>query len=642
MDYRIVNKINEPGDLKKLSPEELELLAHEIRWKILEVVSKCGGHLAASLGAVEIAIAVHYVFDTPRDRVVWDVGHQAYAHKLITGRCENFNTLRTFCGISGFPSPCESPFDVFSVGHAGTSISAALGIKEGLKLSKKDYQVIAVIGDGAMTVGMSFEALNQTGHLKQPLIVILNDNEMAISKNVGALASYLSRKLTGGGGWQFRQKMRKLLLSLPTVGVDIYQFAHKIEESLKTLVYPVTLFEALGFEYIGPIDGHKLPALIEALKNARAVGRPTLVHALTKKGKGYLFAERDPSKYHGVGPFDVATGELVSKSDVPTYTEIFAKTLIKLAEKDPKIVAITAAMPEGTGLSKFHEAFPNRFYDVGIAEQHAVTFAAGLAREGMKPVAAIYSTFLQRAYDQIIHDVCLQKLPVVFALDRAGLVGEDGPTHHGSFDLSYLRYIPNMVVMAPKDENELQHMIATALSLNLPSAVRYPRGKGAGVALDANPKPLEVGKSQVTYEGDELCVIAIGHVFNEAKIAVERLKAEGRKVSLINARFVKPLDEKTILEFAHRTRNILTVEENAAFGGFGSAIAELLLQKGISDLKFKILGLPDQFVQHGSQQELRALVGLDAQGIYREAKKMLPEIKVKSDEASKAKAHDKH
>lgn len=642
MDYRIINKITEPSELKKLSMSELEQLAQEIRWRILEVVSKNGGHLAASLGAVEIAIAVHYVFDTPRDRVIWDVGHQAYAHKIITGRHDKFDTLRTLGGISGFPNPRESPFDVFSVGHAGTSISAALGIKEGLKLSKKDFHVVAVIGDGAMTVGMSFEALNQAGHLKQPLIVILNDNEMSISKNVGALASYLSRKLTGGGGWQFRQKMRKLLLSLPAVGEDIYQFAHKVEESLKTLVYPVTLFEALGFEYIGPIDGHKLPALIETLKNARIVGRPTLIHALTRKGKGYLFAERDPRKYHGVGPFNIATGELISKSDTPTYTEIFAQTLIKLAEKNPKIVAITAAMPDGTGLNKFHEVFPDRFYDVGIAEQHAVTFAAGLAKEGMKPVVAIYSTFLQRAYDQIVHDVCLQNLPVVFAMDRAGLVGEDGPTHHGSFDLSYLRHIPNMVIMAPKDENELQHMLATALSLNSPVAIRYPRGRGVGVKLDANLKQLDVGKAQVVYEGNELCVITIGHVFNEAKLAVERLRSEGRKVALINARFVKPIDEKTILEFAQKTRNILTVEENAAIGGFGSAVAELLLQKGISDLKFKILGLPDQFIPHGSQEELRALVGLDAQGIYREAKKMLPDTKIKLDEEPKVKAHDKH
>jgi len=642
MDYQILNNIKGPSDLKKLSLGELEQLAQEIRWKILEVVSKRGGHLAPSLGAVELAIAVHYVFDTPRDRVVWDVGHQAYAHKLVTGRGEKFDTLRTYCGISGFPNPSESPFDVFAVGHAGTSVSAALGIKEGLNFSGKDYQVVAVIGDGAMTVGMAFEALNQAGHLKRPLIVILNDNEMAISKNVGALASYMSRKLTGGGGWQFRQKARTLLRSLPAVGEDIYQFAHRIEGSLKTLIYPVTLFEALGFEYIGPIDGHKLPALIEALKNARTMGRATLVHAITRKGKGYLFAERDPTKYHGVGPFDVTTGQSTSKSDVPTYTEVFSNTLVKLAQKNPKILAITAAMPDGTGLDKFREVFPERFYDVGIAEQHAVTFAAGLAREGMRPVAAIYSTFLQRAYDQIVHDVCLQNLPVVFALDRAGLVGEDGPTHHGAFDLSYLRHIPNMVVMSPKDENELQHMIATALTLNQPAAIRYPRGKGVGVSLDANPKPLEVGKAQIIYEGDRLCVLAVGHIFNEAKLAVERLRAEGQSVALVNARFVKPLDEKTILEFAQKTRNVLTVEENASLGGFGSAVAELLLQKGLSGLNFKILGLPDQFVQHGSQRELRELVGLDAQGIYREARKMLPEAKVKSDDASKIKAHDKH
>ncbi len=642
MEYRILDKIRRPDDLKRLSIEELDQLAYEIRWRIIEVTSKRGGHLAPSLGAVELTIAVHYVFDTPRDRIVWDVGHQAYAHKIITGRCAEFDSLRTLRGISGFPHPAESEFDTFAVGHAGTSVSAALGMREGLAFAGKNYRTIAVIGDGAMTAGMAFEALNHAGHLKRPLTIILNDNEMSISKNVGALASYLSRKLTGAGVQQLRQKLRNFVLSLPAVGEDVYQFARKIEESLKTLVLPGTLFEALGFEYIGPIDGHRLSELIEAFKNARTVNRPVLVHVLTKKGKGYLFAERDPTRYHGVGPFDIATGKPVSKSGVPTYTEIFSRTLVKLAEKDPRIVAITAAMPQGTGLDRFRDAFPDRFYDVGIAEQHAVTFAAGMAKEGMKPVVAIYSTFLQRAYDQIVHDVCLQNLPVVFALDRAGLVGEDGPTHHGAFDLSYLRHIPNMVVMAPRDENELQHMIATAIRLNGPVAVRYPRGRGVGVEIDSKPRTIEVGRAEVVYEGDQLCIVAIGHPFNEAKLAADRLRGEGFSVALINARFVKPLDEQTIAEFAHRTRCILTVEENAALGGFGSAVAELLAQRGIADLRFRILGLPDRFVEHGSQTQLREIVGIDAHGIYREARRMLPERAGRVVEAEHAKEQKKH
>jgi len=642
MDYRILDRVKCPEDLRKLSFDELELLAREIRWRIVEVTSKCGGHLAPSLGAVEIAISTHYVFDTPRDRVVWDVGHQAYAHKIITGRCGEFDSLRTFCGVSGFPNPAESEFDAFIVGHAGTSVSAALGMREGLRFANKDYRVVAVIGDGAMTAGMAFEALNHAGSLGRPLVVVLNDNEMSISKNVGALASYLSRKLTGASAQQLRQKLRSFVLSLPAVGENVYQFARRLEESLKTLVLPGTLFEALGFEYIGPIDGHRLPDLVEAFKNARMANRPSLVHVLTKKGKGYFFAERDPTRYHGVGPFDIATGEPVSKSKVPTYTEVFSKALIKLAEKNSKIVAITAAMPQGTGLDRFKNAFPDRFYDVGIAEQHAVTFAAGLAREGMRPVVAIYSTFLQRAFDQVVHDVCLQNLPVTFALDRAGLVGEDGPTHHGAFDLSYLRHIPNMVVMAPKDENELQHMVATALKVDGPVAVRYPRGRGLGVELDSKPKPVEVGRAEVVCEGDDLCIIAIGHPFNEAKQATDRLRGEGFSVALINARFVKPLDEETIVGFVHRTRNIVTVEESAAIGGFGGAVAELLAQRNIPDLRLKILGLPDRFVEHGSQKELRELVGIDAHGIYREARRMLPERATRAARAEHAKEEKKH
>jgi len=614
--YPLLEKINSPADLKLLSDGELVTLAEEIRGFLLETVSCTGGHLASNLGCVELTLAIHYCFDSPTDKIIWDVGHQAYTHKILTGRRDVFHTQRQYKGISGFPKPAESPHDAFGVGHSSTSISAGLGMATANSLLARNSKVISVIGDGSLTGGIAFEGLNQAGHLGKNLIVILNDNDMSISKNVGAFASFISRKLTGKYFRDLKREMQSLLKGIPAIGTNILHFARKAENSLKGFLTPGSLFEALGFDYVGPINGHDLPQLIEVLRNCQTVEGPILIHVMTKKGKGYLPAEKDPDIFHGIGPFDVATGVLKAKpASSKSYTAVFGQTMVRLAEEDEKIVAITAAMPDGTGLTSFASTFPERFFDVGIAEQHALTFAAGLAAEGFRPVAAIYSTFAQRAYDQVFHDICLQKLPVTLALDRGGLVGDDGPTHHGVFDISFLRHFPEMTVMAPKDENELQHMIKTALYSNRPISLRYPRGAGYGVSMDKSPVALGIGKGEILAEGDDLAIIAIGSTVYPALDAAKLLAERGISATVVNARFVKPLDNELILQVASRTGILVTVEENALAGGFGSAILELLESEGITGIKVKRIGVPDHFVEHGSQAQLRKNLWLDAHGI---------------------------
>lgn len=617
----LLNGINSPADLKKLSLEELERLAQEIRERIVETVSKTGGHLAPSLGVVELTIALHYVFDAPKDKIIWDVGHQAYAHKLITGRKDRFHTLRTYGGISGFPKREESPYDTFDTGHSSTSISAGVGIATAKALKGEKCRVISVIGDGSMTGGMAFEGLNQAGHTEKDLIVVLNDNAMSISPNVGAFSSFLSRKMTGRRFVYFRKELSNFLKSIPGVGENILNLIRKSEDSLITFFTPGMLFEAFKFKYIGPIQGHRLDRLIETFSNILLLEGPVLVHVMTVKGKGYEPAEKDPSHYHGVGCFEISTGspQKTSPNPPPTYTEVFGDTMVDLGKKEKRLFAITAAMPEGTGLNKFAEAFPDRFLDVGIAEQHAVTFAAGLATEGLRPVVAIYSTFLQRAYDQIIHDVCLQNLPVVFCLDRGGLVGEDGPTHHGHFDITYLRSLPNMILMAPKDENELRHMLYTALKQSNPVAMRYPRGTALGVPLDPEYQEIPIGQSELLKEGKDLFIIALGSMVAPAMEAASVLEEEGISAGVVNCRFAKPLDKK-LVEYAAAVGRVLVVEENTRQGGLGSAILELFNDMNVQDVRARRMGLPDKFVEHGSLSLLREKYGLDKSGILKEAR----------------------
>jgi len=620
----ILDNINSPEDIRRLSIEELNILAGEIRQEILAVVSRNGGHLAASLGMVELTLAIHYVFNTPVDKVVWDVGHQAYAHKIITGRRDDFHTLRKMGGISGFPRRGESVYDVFGAGHSSTSISAASGIADARCLKGVDFKVVAIIGDGSMTAGMAFEGLNWSGERKKDMIVILNDNEMSISPNVGAMSSYLNRIMAGQQITKLRAKIRDFLQTVPGVGEHIIKFARQAEESLKAFIVPGMLFEELGFKYIGPLEGHRLDHLIKNLRNVKTMERPVLVHVITKKGKGYRFAEEEPSRFHGIGPFDIATGKTIAKDNsIPSYMDVFGRTMVRLAHENPSIVAITAAMTGGTGLDQFSRDIPERFYDVGIAEQHGVTFAAGLATEGFIPVVAIYSTFLQRAYDQVLHDVCLQNLPVVFALDRGGIVGDDGPTHHGLFDYSYLRLIPNIVVMAPKDENELQHMLKTAIECKGPASVRYPRGSGVGVPLDQTPESIEIGKAQIVREGKDVAVIAIGSTVYPSLEAAQRLAEENIQVTVVNSRFVKPLDKTLLCEIASSFKKIITVEENVLMGGFGSAVLELFEEAGISGVAVKRLGIGDEFVEHATQAQLRKKHGIDAEGIANAVRKIV-------------------
>ncbi len=621
-----LEKINFPQDLKHLSKSELPELAAEIRKKIVEVVSQNGGHLASSLGAVELAIAIHYVFDTPKDKVIWDVGHQSYAHKLLTGRAARFHTLRQYQGICGFTRMSESPFDAFSTGHSSTSISAGLGMSCGKFLKKEDAKVVAVIGDGSMSAGLAYEGLNQAGDLKKELIVILNDNDMSISHSVGALSSFLSRTLSAKGLQGFRKEFGDFLKSLPKIGDDIYQLAKRSEESFKTFITPGMIFEAFNFEYFGPINGHNLSHLIDILRNIKYLDEPVLLHVTTKKGKGYAPAEKNPTYFHGVGCFEVRTGQCITQKDSPpSYTKVFGDTMVALAKDNEKIVAVTAAMPEGTGLVEFAKVYPDRFFDVGIAEQHGVTFAAGLATEGFKPVVAVYSTFLQRAYDQIIHDVCLESLPVVFALDRGGIVGDDGATHHGLFDLCYLRSIPNMVVMAPKDENELRRMLFTAISHNGPIALRYPRGSGVGVKIESEIKPLPLGKGECLTQGNDILLLAIGRPVDDALAAHRILLEQDISSTVINARFVKPLDSELIVEHARKIPRIITVEENVRQGGFGSAVLECLADEQLTGCRVGRIGIRDMFVEHGSPGLLRSAHGVDVSAIVEAAKRMVQE-----------------
>ena len=610
----LLDGIDSPAELRTIPREQLGTLAEEIRGRLISTVSQTGGHLAASLGAVEIAIATHYVFDTPRDKVIWDVGHQAYAHKLLTGRRDRFDTLRQAGGISGFPRRSESEYDAFDTGHGSTAIAAALGMAKARDLSEEHYSVIAIVGDGAMTGGMAFEALNLAGHLRTPLIVILNDNQMSISKNVGALSGYLSKLRLDPHYVRARSDFESIVSRVP-LGESLIHAVDRFKDGIKQLLLPGMLFEELGFTYLGPIDGHDLPTVIATLEQARGLGRPTLIHCITQKGRGYVPAENDAAKWHRTGAFDIETGEPVSSSSGLAFTRTFGKALTAAAERDPRVVAITAAMKEGTGLTEFAQRFPSRFFDVGMAEQSAVTFAAGLAAQGLRPVVAIYSTFLQRAYDQIVHDVALPRLPVILALDRAGLVGEDGPTHHGTFDLSYLRHVPGLVVMAPKDLTEMVAMLRTALELGGPAAIRYPRGEGSNPP-EGEVEALPVGKAELVRPGDAAGVIAIGAMVEPALAAAEMLSERELAVSVVNARFAKPLDEELICELAARCGRLVTIEENAVAGGFGSAVGELLQRRGIG-VPLLALGVPDRFIEHGHREQLLAEIGLDALGIAR-------------------------
>ena len=619
-----LEKINSPDDLKKISRKDLPILASELREVIIDVVSKNGGHLAPSLGAVELAIAIHYVFNAPKDKIIWDVGHQSYAHKLLTGRREQFHTLRQYNGICGFTRMSESPFDAFSTGHSSTSISAGLGIACAKRLKNDNSKVIAVIGDGSMTAGLAYEGLNQAGDINKNILVILNDNDMSIAHNVGAVSSLLSRTLSSKYLQDFKKEVGDFLKSLPKFGDDIYHFAKRSKESFKTFITPGMLFEAFNFEYFGPINGHNLDHLIDILNNVKCLREPVLLHVTTKKGKGYLPSEKNPVHFHGVGCFNADTGESINKDcTIPTYTQIFGRTLVEMASEDRRIIAVTAAMPEGTGLSDFARAYPDRFFDVGIAEQHAVTFAAGLATEGFRPVVAIYSTFLQRAYDQILHDVCIEKIPVIFAVDRGGIVGEDGATHNGVFDLSYLRSLPNMVVMAPKDENELCKMLRTAVDYDGPIAIRYPRGTAEGVASENNNIPIPIGKGEVLTKGDDVVIFAAGRSANEALSAHAMLKEHGISATVVNCRFVKPLDMDLIGSLSKKIPRLITVEENVRQGGFGSAVLECLSDQGITGFQLKCIGIPDTFVEHGPQELLRSKYGIDAPAIVNAAKHLM-------------------
>ena len=622
---RLLDGIATPADLRALPREQVAQVTRELRQAIIEGVSRTGGHLASSLGAVELITALHYVFDTPRDRLVLDVGHQGYPHKLLTGRGDRFASIGTEGGIAKFLRRQESPYDHFGAGHAGTSISAALGMARALEHRGSDGVAIALIGDGSMTAGMAFEAMNHAGDLGQKnLVVVLNDNEMSISENVGALSSYLSRKLSHPMVRRVKGWAREVLRQLPA---DALHWAQKAEESVKVFISPGLVFEALGFRYVGPVQGNQVEGLLETFDHVRqmlAGGEgPILVHALTAKGHGYEPAERDPFRYHGVGSFEVETGAFPpSKPGPPKYQDVFADTLIRLARDDERIVGITAAMADGTGLDRFAEVVPDRFYDVGIAEQHAVTFAAGLASEGMKPVPAIYSTFLQRAYDQVVHDVCLQNLDVTFAMDRAGIVGADGATHQGFYDLAYLRTLPNMVVMAPKDENELRHMLRTAVEHDGPAAVRFPRGAGQGVPLDPELKALPLGVAELLRDGEDAGVVALGNLVHPALEAAAELAAEGLSVAVLNARFVKPLDSERISSLARRCGALVVVEEHSGMGGFGSAVLEALAAAGAS-CPTRSLAIPDRLVEHGSPDAIRACLGLDAGGIARAVRELL-------------------
>ncbi|HWG38445.1 MAG TPA: 1-deoxy-D-xylulose-5-phosphate synthase [Terriglobales bacterium] len=614
MEYRYLTAINSPDDLKKIPRAELPRVAEELRDYMIATVSKVGGHLASSLGVVELTIALHYLFDAPADKIVWDVGHQAYGHKILTGRRDRFPTLRQYGGISGFPVRDESPYDAFNVAHACTSISAALGMCTARDLAGEKNHVVAVIGDAGLTGGVGLEGLNQAGHLKPRLLVILNDNEMSISPNVGALSGYLNRIAHGQAYQRIRDEIEALITSVPRIGKRLFRLTQQWVEAIKGMILPGLVFEELGFEYVGPINGHNIETLLDTLNKVKDHNGPVLLHVVTRKGKGYPQAEELPMKYHGVTAFDISTGAFVkAPAAAPSYTSVFGQAMCERAEADPRVVAITAAMAEGTGLSEFAERFPKRFFDVGIAEQHAVTFAAGLACEGLRPVCAIYSTFLQRAYDQVIHDVCLMNLPVTFALDRGGIVGADGPTHHGLYDLAYLAAAPNMTVMAPKDENELRHMLHTSLEHGAPIAFRYPRGNGMGVAREPLRR-LEIGRAEILREGGDGAILALGSMVYPALEAAKRLAQEGLSLTVINARFVKPLDEELIACLAAEKPFLVTAEEGTLAGGFGALVTALVQDRRIPVSILRI-GVPDRIIPHGAPALLHAKYGLDADGL---------------------------
>lgn len=615
MAERLIDRIGGPADLRKTGLTDLPRVASEIRAEILKTVSGTGGHLASSLGAVELAIALHYVFNTPKDMVVWDVGHQTYAHKILTGRLKNFSTLRQLGGLSGFPNKDESPeHDIFTSGHSSTAISTAMGLVTARDLENEKHKVIAVVGDAALAGGMAFEALNHAGHANKDLIVILNDNELSISQSVGALSRYLNRIITNPAYNKIRTDVERVLKRIPRFGFRAYRAARKLEEGLKNLLIPGMLFEEMGFRYFGPIDGHNISRMVTTFRNLVNLNEPILIHIVTKKGKGYKFAEQDPAAFHGTGPFDPDTGNKLSPEGDVTFTEAFGDKLIELAKNDRRIIGVTAAMLDGTGLNQFAKMFPGRFFDVGIAEEHAVGFSAGLARAGLRPVVAIYSTFLQRGYDQIIHDVCLQNLPVIFCLDRAGLVGEDGPTHHGAFDIPYLRHIPNLTFMAPACPIELRQMLEFALTLDGPVAIRYPKGS---VAVSCGPESdIKIGKSEVLKKGDDVAIISIGSMAAMALSVAEMLLLKHNvSAMVVNARFIKPLDRDMLELVCRDIKRVVTIEDGVLDGGFGSAVLEFMEREGLKDVTVRRIGLPDRFLEHGKRKELFAKYNLTPDGI---------------------------
>lgn len=618
----LLQQINSPSDLKGLSPEQLPLLCEEIREQIISTVANAGGHLASNLGVVELTVALHYLLDTPTDRIVWDTSNQAYTHKLLTGRRDRFRTLRQYGGLSGFCKREESEYDTFNAGHAGTGVSAALGMVEAREQLGQSNKVVCVVGDGAMTAGMTLEGLHHAGGLGKDFLVILNDNQMSISKNVGAISAYLNRTFTGEFYTKIKEETKHLLRAIPQIAQPVEKMVHRAEELAKGIILPGLLFEELGFRYVGPIDGHNFEHLFGTLENVGRLKGPTLLHVITKKGLGYEPAMKNPVWFHACPSFVRETGKPAVKAPRPSYTAFAMQALTGLARQDARIVAITAAMCEGTGLTAFEKEFPDRIYDVGIAEQHAVTFAGGLAAEGLRPVVVMYSTFLQRAYDQVVHDVATQNLPVTFCLDRGGLVAEDGTTHHGAFDYAYLRHMPNMVMMAPKDENELQHMMKTALQYDGPASVRYPRGTSLGVKMDPEPTELPIGKAELLRDGADVAIVAIGVTVWQAMEAARMLEQEGISAAVVNGRFVKPLDDALIGEVARRVRCLMTVEEGCRMGGFGSAVLESLSDQGIL-LPTKVLGLPDWYIEQGPQDLLRDKYGLTAEGIYQSALALL-------------------
>lgn len=610
---RLIETIKDPSDLRRLKLSDLPILSGEIRDEILKTVSATGGHPASSLGAVELTIAIHYAFDTPKDAVLWDVGHQTYAHKLLTGRLNRFNTLRQLGGLSGFPSKDESPqYDIFTCGHSSTSISTALGLVLARDLKNEKNKVVAVIGDASLAGGMAFEALNNAGHMKKDIIIILNDNELSISRSIGALSRYLNRIITNPAYNKIRKDVEKVLIRIPRFGFRAYLAARRLEEGLKNLLVPGMLFEEMGFRYFGPINGHNIAELVKTFRNIMDLNEPVLIHVITKKGKGYKFAEENPAAFHSTGSFDLKTGQKPKTKEDATFTEAFCEKIVELAAKDSRIVGITAAMVDGTGLNRFASLFPDRFFDVGISEGHAVGFSAGLARGGFRPVVSIYSTFLQRGYDQIIHDVCLQNLPVVFCLDRAGLVGEDGPTHHGVFDIAYLRHIPNLILMAPMSPEELKEMLEFALRQDRPCAIRYPKGSALNSPIR---QPIALGKSQILKEGKDLAIIAVGGMSGMALEVGAALSKKRISAFVVNARFIKPLDEDVLEKICASLKKIVTIEDGVLEGGFGSAVLEFIERENLKGVRVKRFGLPNRFIEHGKREELFLKYNLTADAI---------------------------